>query len=161
MLFSDTSITLFLTMFSSQAKHKDYTNHQPQKSPYILKKKWQCQMKKKIYWGVLFYSGWKFWLAIINALLAGIFSLLSCWHCIPYFIPLTFNLKLCLYDFASFCSCSRLFQKLCVCLFLVSDPVPPGAGNTIKGTQLCGNAIKLSQFNFCIFFIVYFCIKNN
>lgn len=80
--------------------------------------------KKKGYWGILFYSGWKFWLAVIISLLANIFFPLYCWHSLPSFTSLTFNFRLCLYSFAFFCS--RLLQKLCVCLFLVSNLVPSG-----------------------------------
>ena len=131
--------------FPPKQKRKDYTNRQPKKSPHTPKKKWQCQMKgKKVYWGVLFYSGWKFWLARINSLLASVFSLLFCWHRLPHFTSVAFNLKLCLYGFVWSCSCSRLLQKLCVCLFLASDPVPSGA---------CGNTIKLSPLFFLHFLL--------
>ena len=128
--------------FPHKQKREDYTNHQPKPKSLYSEKEITVsnEGEKKVYWGVLFYSGWKFWLAIINALLASIFSLLSCWHCLPCFTSLTFNLKLCLYGFALFCSCSRLLQKLSVCLFLVSNPVPSGA---------------CSLFTLCIFYCLF------
>lgn len=114
------SYSIFLTSKSVQI-----TQTLKKKGPYIWKRnnnvKWRG---KKIYWGLLFYCTWKFWLAIINALLA---SLLSCWHSLPYFTSVIFNLKLCQYGFALLCSCSKLLQKSCVCLPQVSNPVPPGA----------------------------------
>lgn len=108
------------------SKQKGYTNHQPKKVFIFWQRnngvKWK---KNKVYRGIIFYSGWNFWVAIIISLLANIFFLLYCWHCLPSFTSLTFNLRLCLYSFAFFCS--RLLQKFCICWFLVCNPVPSEA----------------------------------
>lgn len=65
------------------------------------------ERKKKVYWGILFYSGWKFWLAIIISLLANIFFLLYCWHCLWYFTSLTFKFRLCIILLSSAPGCCR------------------------------------------------------
>lgn len=141
-LSDTTSIIPFLMIktFSSQAKHR---LHKPSAKKDLIFWKMSNSVKwrgKNVYWGVLFYSGQKIWLAIINILLTNIFSLLSCSHRLPYFASLTFDLILHLYGFALFCSWPRLLRKLCVCPFLVSNPVLSGA---------------CSQFNFCISYCLF------
>lgn len=125
--FSDTtSITPFLTIkiFLTGKSIKTYRNHQPKKPSLYSEKEITVSNEgggegRVVYWGVLFYSGWKFWLAIINALLASIFPLLSCWYRLPYFTSLTLNLKLC-----TFLPCSAASAGCCrncvpACFWLV------------------------------------------